>query len=488
MSRCVFHGARVTIAGVGLMAGLAAAAPASAQTTVVLDAPGREVVDTTIRGGSYANANFDGGDLETRASDDRTYVRRALLKFDTENFVPVRATIRSATLTLTVKGGNAQTRTLGAYRIAESFDENAATWNDRKAGLDWRTTGASLGSRAATATVTRSARSKVSFNVTALVQATVNGSYGSRYTRVAVIDGGSSSRDSYRQFYSSETSDPAVRPTLTIVYGGGSTSSGNASADSVPPPSSSGRTLRVFHWNLHHGVGTDGRYDINRIATSIAKSNPDVVSLNEVEKNTWWGNEDQPARYKALLQAKTGRTWYAVWAQEFGDWNSAGKGNLILSRYPWSSTARSLFTYDRTIALGQISVGGRNITFASTHLDPDSGSRRLKQAKELASWADNFADGRIVCGDMNAQPTSSEMTYLKQTYKDAWDQGKASGIAHSAPDNKNGYTRNSRIDFCLASKSASHLSLTRVEVVDTRDAHGVRPSDHRPILAIYSVR
>ena len=269
--------------------------------------------------------------------------------------------------------------------------------------------------------------------------------------------------------------------------------------DTPPPPptqppattddtGSATSTLRLLHWNLHHGVGTDGKYDINRIATWIAKSNPDVVSLNEVEKNTGWGNEDQPARYKALLEAKTGRKWYSIWAQEYGSWNSNGKGNLLLSRFPLTLTARYLLANTRTIALGQVVVNGRTITIATTHLDPDSGSVRLAQAKELMAWFDNFAESRIVVGDMNAQATSSEMNFIKQTSTDLWDAAKKGGYAKSASDNPNGYTRKSRIDFVFTSKKASVLKPTRVEVVDTRDAKGVMPSDHRPILSVFTVK
>ena len=37
---------------------------------------------------------------------------------------------------------------------------------------------------------------------------------------------------------------------------------------------------------------------------------PDVITFNEIEQNTGWGHQDQPEVYKALLQQKTGRTWY----------------------------------------------------------------------------------------------------------------------------------------------------------------------------------
>jgi endonuclease/exonuclease/phosphatase family metal-dependent hydrolase len=272
---------------------------------------------------------------------------------------------------------------------------------------------------------------------------------------------------------------------------GGSTDGGGTTDGSSSPIVSDGSSttsLRVVHWNLHHGVGTDGKYDINRIANWIVKMKPDVVSLNEVEKYTGWGNEDQPARYESMLESKTGMKWYAVWAQEYGSWSSNGKGNLLLSRFPFTVTARYELSYERTVALGQVVVNGRNITVGTTHLDPDSGSRRVTQTKELKVWLDGFSEARIVAGDMNAQPTSTEMTYLKGYYTDAWQVAKSGGFAYSASDNPNGYTRNSRIDYVFTSKSATTVKLTRVEVVDTRDSNGVMPSDHRPILAVYTVR
>jgi endonuclease/exonuclease/phosphatase family metal-dependent hydrolase len=249
-----------------------------------------------------------------------------------------------------------------------------------------------------------------------------------------------------------------------------------------------GTALRVMHWNTHHGgYGTDGKYDIDRVATWIAKYNPDVVSLNELEKFTSWGNEDQPAKYKAAIEQKTGHTWYMVWAQEYGSWNANGKGNVIYSRFPWTNTKQYLLVHTRTVALGQIVVNGRNITFSSTHLDPDSETYRADQAKELAPWETSYAENRIIVGDMNAQPTSTTITYMKNTYVDGWLDAKAKGIAHSASDNPNGYTRNSRIDYVLTSKNAANLEMTRMEVVDARDANGVMPSDHRPVVVDYIV-
>ena len=53
------------------------------------------MVWATLRGGSYADKN-DQWTLDTRASDNLEYNRRALLKFDTENTIPKGTAVTSA--------------------------------------------------------------------------------------------------------------------------------------------------------------------------------------------------------------------------------------------------------------------------------------------------------------------------------------------------------------------------------------------------------
>ena len=152
---------------------------------------------TTLRGGLDASSNFSKGQIiETRASSDPSSVERGLLKFDTHTTLPEGTKITSATLTLTVAGGNAQTRTLSAYAENSSYDEAVANWNQRKAGTKWSKTGGDIGARYDTAPITSVVGSKVTFDVTALVQAVVRGDFNpnSRYTRVELIDEGSASQ------------------------------------------------------------------------------------------------------------------------------------------------------------------------------------------------------------------------------------------------------------------------------------------------------
>lgn len=41
--------------------------------------------------------------------------------------------------------------------------------------------------------------------------------------------------------------------------------------------------LRLMTWNIHGGVGPDGRFDLDRIAALIARHRPDVLALQEVD-------------------------------------------------------------------------------------------------------------------------------------------------------------------------------------------------------------
>jgi phosphatidylinositol-3-phosphatase len=193
---------------------------AHAQSTLVLDSA-TTVRDTTIRGGAYAAVNLDGGTLATKISSNADYIRRTLLKFDTESTLPAGIPIQSATLTLTVRsGGTEPTRAIAVYPLTRSFTASEATWNVAKSTTPWSTPGGDLGARTTTAYVTNAAGGKATFDVTALVQSAVSSS-GSRWSRLALLDAGAveTGQGGSREYYSLEASDPAVRPRLTIVYG-----------------------------------------------------------------------------------------------------------------------------------------------------------------------------------------------------------------------------------------------------------------------------
>jgi hypothetical protein len=196
-----------------------------AQTTLVLGAPNTQVIDTMIRNGSYATTNQDGPVILTRWSSVPEWERRTIFGFDTTT-LPPGASITSAILTLTLKSGlgaTGATRPVTAYRLTTTFNEQQATWINRQTATAWQSAGGDLGESYTTVMVTNAAGAKIDFNVTALVQRTVNGEFGSRQSRVALVDvgGGGDVKESFREYHASEASNSANRPKLTIVYSTG---------------------------------------------------------------------------------------------------------------------------------------------------------------------------------------------------------------------------------------------------------------------------
>lgn len=447
----------------------AAAAPAAAQTLQLTESN-----STTIRGGSAANTNLSSDPvLATRASSDPEYARRIILKFDTQNTIPANTPITSAILTLTIAGGNSETRTISAYRISTSYEKREATWNRRYAATAWSRAGGDLAERFATASVTNVVGRTVSFDVRALVQATVNGTYGSRYTRIELIDAGAASRGSYREFYGQSS---ASRPVLTVTYGTTTTTApAPAPAPTTPTPTTSA-TLKVLHWNVHHGgVGTDGRLDPNRIAYWVAQMNPDVISFNEVDNTTL------VTGLVNAINARTGITWKT----SFSGW-----GNLLMTRLALNnqSVCDINLVDGRKGAHLSTMVNGRIVNLWSVHLDVSSQADRISEVRATQSCEQSWPEVRIVAGDFNAQASSTEIGLMTQGHVDAWPAAKALGTATNYSGNCDGCTRNSRIDYQFVSRGASYASVRAARIYDTRDASGVMPSDHKPLLVTYTIR
>jgi len=488
------NSSRILQAAVFTVASIAASAlSVGAQTTLVLNAPGTQVTDTMVQGGTFADTHFGASDmLATRASTNVEYLRHALLTFDTQHTVPGKSPIRSAILTLTVKmGGIETTRTVSVFPVTTAFLQDEATWNQRQMATPWITRGGDLGPQATTQTVSNVAGAKVNVDVTALVQAAVNASSTSR---IALADRGASTSASYREYFSSEAVDPTARPALTVVYD-------QPAPPVVPPPPAAG-TLRVLQYNTHHGgYGTDDVYSTERIATWIVKTSPDVVSLQEIEVNDSWSKgQDQAVIYRDLLQQKTGMTWYMVYFNRSGA--TTGLGEVILSKYPFIATAPLLLSANRSAIDATISVNGRTINVTSAHLDNESQSNRLKQISELLAWETTLAENRIVVGDYNAWPNTTEIANMNKTYVDTWAAAKTAGTAISWPANPEGITHAyHRIDYIFQSRGATALRLLSAQVFDTSDlsgkkclvgcfstSTGIDPSDHRPIMAVFEVR
>ncbi|MDB4477222.1 hypothetical protein N9018_03350, partial [Rhodopirellula sp.] len=75
----------------------------------------------------------------------------------------------------------------------------------------------------------------------------------------------------------------------------------NAVQPDAADTKSNSQILRVLSYNIHHAAGTDGKLDLQRIANVIQSVDPDVISLQEVDRLARRsGSVDQPSELARL--------------------------------------------------------------------------------------------------------------------------------------------------------------------------------------------
>jgi endonuclease/exonuclease/phosphatase family metal-dependent hydrolase/regulation of enolase protein 1 (concanavalin A-like superfamily) len=261
-----------------------------------------------------------------------------------------------------------------------------------------------------------------------------------------------------------------------------------APAQTEPPAAGvAAATIRVLHWNLHHGNDPNNKWAFPRQMEVIANAKPDIISLNEVEKyNSSYGNIDQAAEIAKYMTSRTGKTWYQYMVVASGA--SKGIGNAIVSRFALNSKNVCQLSSSRNAVRTGMTVNGRTINLWSTHLAVESGSYRVAEAKTLVSCASGFAQQRVIAGDFNAAIGTTELNTMTAGYIDGWAKAKSLGVAVNYSGNCDGCTRGSRIDYTFISKDASALVLKKVEIIDTRNSSGVMASDHKPMVTTFEVR
>jgi endonuclease/exonuclease/phosphatase family metal-dependent hydrolase len=252
--------------------------------------------------------------------------------------------------------------------------------------------------------------------------------------------------------------------------------------------------LRVMSWNMQFGEGTDAVTSYDRTASWIASVNPDLVGLCEIPGSN-------VSTLVSLLIQKTGRTWFYHYVPKF---SGVDEGNLILTPHPIASVNARFLSANRSVAQATVNVGGRNVSFFATHFDDAASSNRVVEAGELKSWAGNFAEPRIVTGDFNGGPDSSEAVSMTESYYDSWNEAMNRGTASAYDDNPVGMhtrTRRGRIDYVFYSRQNGALSLNSARIPDSRDLNnpnvvvrlgtpddrGVRPSDHNFMIADFDL-
>jgi endonuclease/exonuclease/phosphatase family metal-dependent hydrolase len=249
-----------------------------------------------------------------------------------------------------------------------------------------------------------------------------------------------------------------MTPTLVLLAAGLF-----AAADDKPV------TLRVLCYNIHHGEGTDGKIDLPRLAKVITAAKPDLVALQEVDHKTRrTGGVDQTAEL-ARLTGLAGKFGKAI------DYEGGGYGQAVLSRFPIDELKVHLLpgTPDRErriAAEARVTVGGRDLSFVTTHLHHQNAAFREQQAAELNALFGTADRPVILAGDLNADPDSKPLGILLGK----WANATSGPALFTFPAGKPA----KQIDYVL------YRPAGRFRAVEAKVIAEAVASDHRPVLAV----
>ncbi|WP_353140659.1 endonuclease/exonuclease/phosphatase family protein [Pseudopedobacter sp.] len=239
-------------------------------------------------------------------------------------------------------------------------------------------------------------------------------------------------------------------------------------------------TIKVMSYNIHQGIGPAPAkiYNLKKTIQVINESGADVIGLNEV-LNKWTSvsnNENQPDSIKKYCTAYPYRIYQASNTQADG----GTFGNMVLSKYPIEASYTEIYT-DKSPDEGypykgflevRINKGGNTFHFYVTHLIlPTYPTLQTGQINQLIKRSRKVGGPKIVCGDLNILPNSTQHATIAAEFADPLGTSLT-----PATFSTNGY-KNDRLDYILGQK------VTFTNVAPKNDALTLIASDHFPLLA-----
>jgi endonuclease/exonuclease/phosphatase family metal-dependent hydrolase len=249
-----------------------------------------------------------------------------------------------------------------------------------------------------------------------------------------------------------------------------------SSSDLAHPPAKR-RTIRVMTFNIHHGEGTDGKLDLERIAQVIRHERADIVALQEVDR----GVERTSRRDLVAELAKLTKMSYA-----FGKnitYQGGDYGNAILTRFRIIKQDNHHYKMlregeQRGLLQTVLEADGKRLLLLNTHIDyrPDD-SERVMNVEEIKLIISDYKNLPVIlCGDFNDVPDSRTHKKVKEAFIDSWEAvGAGDGLTYSSVKPEK------RIDYVFI-KRGTELEPIKAQVIKS-DA-----SDHFPLVVEISIK
>lgn len=230
--------------------------------------------------------------------------------------------------------------------------------------------------------------------------------------------------------------------------------------------------MRVVTFNIHHGEGDDRKVDLDRIVRVVQSAQPDVVCLQEVDRNL---PRTQHLDFPALLaeKLKMRAIFDANYRFEGGEYGNAVFTALEVKEWKNHPLPGPAGIEPRGCLEVDLAVGEKTLTIFNTHLGLH-GPEREEQANAIVSL---LPEGNVLlAGDLNEVPTGKPLIQLMSRLSDSF-----AAAPKGAPEKTFSTTvLGRRIDYILSSPG--------IRVVEARilnDIEAAAASDHLPyVIAI----
>lgn len=191
-----------------------------------------------------------------------------------------------------------------------------------------------------------------------------------------------------------------------------------------------GLQIKVVTFNIHHGRGTDGKLNLNRIAKAIEESEADLIALNEVDRYfskrsnytdqvSWLA--ERLKMYSAFGAAITIKQKHSTVVRQYG--------NALLSRYPILSEKNHLLDSGiiegRTLLEANVLINEKRLKMYVTHLSLNPRTHK-KQIDFIAGKITEDHPPIIISGNWNMRSGGKAWRKITEILKDCHTAAKTS--------------------------------------------------------------
>jgi endonuclease/exonuclease/phosphatase family metal-dependent hydrolase len=170
--------------------------------------------------------------------------------------------------------------------------------------------------------------------------------------------------------------------------------------------------LKLMTYNIHRGIGKNGRLDLNAVAEVIKASDATVIALQEVERHsirTVFQDQIKQLSAKVDMNYSYGKSINIL---------NGEYGNGILSKYPieeYKVYELPHISERRTVLRTVINVDGLKVAVYNTHLGLNA-SERKEQINYIKQMTSEEKLDYVLMGDMNT--VSDKMPDMTEQMKD----------------------------------------------------------------------